>query len=212
MIFRDIAVRVVETVQDSSLTGDANLLHLFDRCVKELAQRLDFSALITTDEVAVLAAGTTATLPDDYLRNILAAYDSDTLATVAVVSPAKMWSMYPAMDAEGDAVAYLAVHGAGIIVQPAPSEEVDITIRYMSAPDEVDDLDDTVPAWIAPSEQHNIFYHFACKELYAQLEDGADGAKTNTAYHETKWHRSFNTIAYLERINGHEALPGDFSA
>jgi len=214
MTFRDIAIKVGETVQDSSLTGDAHLIQLFDRCVKQLAQRIDFSALIAeaTVTVDVSESDTTADLPSDFLRNILYAYDEDSGAEIEVVTPHRMWDLYPKMDGEGEAVAYLAVRDNTIHVQPAPSDDVDIVIRYIAAPDEVDSLSDTVPEWIPASEQFDLFYHFACERLYALLEDGADGAKPNTAYHAAMFKQKFNSVAWLERSNGSEVYPGDFEA
>lgn len=212
MTFRDIAVKVIQAVHDASLTGDSALIRYFDRCVKELAGRIDFSALVGENKVTIKANGTSIAMPTDYLRNLQYAYDTDTEAALTILSPREMWTEYPRMDATGVYAQYCCVRDGDLYVQPAPEDDEDITLRYFKSPDEVDRLDDTVPSWIPARVQQDVFFHFACRECFTQIEDGIDGGKPNTQYHEAMYRSAFRNIAWEAQAAGEEITPGDITA
>lgn len=212
MLFSDISARVAEIIQDASLTGDANMKFHFDRCLADLVERLNFSALVVTDTFTVSADASTGALPDDYLRNIIYAYNADTDTEIQVVSPADMWDLYPRMDGVGESVEYIAVHNGAILAQPAPEEDVEITIRYFSKHETVDDLSDTVPSYIPAAERYNIFAYYVLAQLYDILEDGIDGSKINTLNYRAKYRRAFHNIDWLNKLDGSEIAPGDIKA
>jgi hypothetical protein len=212
MIFRDIAVKVIQAVRDSSLTGDAALISYFDRCAKELAGRIDFAALVGEDEITVDAAANNEAMPTDYLRNLHYAYDTDTKAALTILSPQQMWRKYPRMDATGVYAQYCCVRNGYLYVQPAPTANEDITLRYFKEPDAVDSLADTVPSWIPERVQQDVFFHFACRECFTQIEDGIDGGKPNTQYHEAMYRRAFHNLAWEAQASGEEITPGDITA
>ena len=210
MTFRDIAVKVIQAVHDASLTGDSALIRYFDRCVKELAGRIDFSALVGENKVTIKANGTSIAMPTDYLRNLQYAYDTDTEAALTILSPREMWTEYPRMDATGVYAQYCCVRDGDLYVQPAPEDDEDITLRYFKSPDEVDDLDDT--AVVDTRQGSRTCFHFACRECFTQIEDGIDGGKPNTQYHEAMYRSAFHNIAWEAQAAGEEITPGDITA
>jgi hypothetical protein len=46
-----------------------------------------------------------------------------------------------------------------------------------------------------PSHLHRrLLVNYACKELFSRIEDGMDGKKANTAYHDNEYKTAFSEL------------------
>ena len=157
---------------------------LLDIATKVLLPVLEEDAIITT-----ILEENLVVLPSDFHRNVFAASPviSSKIPIRVLNSAGQMKRKYNRLDNTGD-VAHIAIHKGQLIYQPIPIIVQEMIIFYYRVPDNLEDDDDT--GLIAlPANFHKLLVEYACQQIFSEIEDGIDGNKVNTLYHERRYEK-----------------------
>jgi hypothetical protein len=81
----------------------------------------------------------------------------------------------------------VVVQGAELLYQGAAVDT--LTLRFYAAP--TSDEPDELPTHL----QKALLVNYACMEIYNLIEDGVEGAKTNTQAYERRYQRALSQLA-----------------
>lgn len=184
--------KLIETVArkvDDDGYSDSVIVDFLNDGLLDVASRVLLPVLETDDVVTTVLDENTVALPGDFHRNIFAA--SPVIGTKIPIrvlnSEGQMKRKYIRLDNSGD-VAHVAMHKGQLIYQPIPVIAEEITIFYYRVPDELADDDDTGLAALPPVF-HKMLVDYACQQIFSEIEDGIDGKKVNTLYHEGRYEK-----------------------
>lgn len=183
-----LTAQVIDIVKDNAYDEDA-VLELLNAGLVDCTSRVLVPDLETSGEV------TTSTLnyvlmPDDYQRNLFhvafAASENLPRKIELCNSPAQLMRMTRGMFGQQGAnvVAVAPAGKAMLMYAPIPVTAQTLEVHYYRKPDALVD-DEDVP--VLPDFCHQALVHFACKALFAIIEDGMEGKKTNTDYHQGRY-------------------------
>jgi len=156
--------------------------------------------LYATAELDLLSAVRFVALPSDYQRGVFNIHDSDAETFPAMVSFQKFIQKYPCLET-GDILEACVVHGASLFY--TPSLDKTVTIHYYKAPDTLVNGTDELSC-IPEHLQQRLIVNGVCKDIFAEIEDGLDGRKVNTEYHEKIFYQA---VAALDRFLGEDGVP-----
>jgi len=191
MRFSDLIDEVIDIVHDP-LLGETQIKHLLNEGYEQ-------SLYSTTDPLPDLETqGTVMTvlneaftvLPDDYLRNLNWVYDITTDARVTLLGSLQLLKIkYPGLAKTGN-IEHAAVSLNKLYYQGIPSVKRELSINYFRKPTLMaNDRDE--PNMLPAHLHRRLLVNYACKELFARIEDGMDGKKVNTGYHAQEYDRAF---------------------
>lgn len=189
----DIITHVASIVQDSSFDSAA-ILVLINEARQFIAANVDLPALRTSYDLTTTSTASSVSLPANYLRDIF---------WVGSVSQGRRIGerqgdyynlltfneVYPVTEGNIEAVCV-----DGSLLRYRGMADDTLTIKYYSAPVDIVTTTD-VPSELPDHLQRPVLAAYCCKEFFARIEDGIEGAKANTTYWETQFAKS---IAALE--------------
>jgi len=151
-----------------------------------------------TKEVATRLSSPFLMLPDDYHRELYFCYDTTGNREAKILKSLELLTMkFPKLNQAGN-VFYAAVSGNRLYYQSIPSTIHVLRIHYFQKPVLLVENKD-VPECLPSHLQRKLLVNYACKELFSPIEDGIEGPKVNTSYHDRKWEEALNA---LELWNG----------
>ena len=197
-----VADSVMDVVQDASYTY-ADILELFNECLLEIAGELLLPDLEVWDDIYTDAHQNHCRLPANYHRNLRYAHSISHNREVKVYgSRSQLSRKFGKLNQVGQVIG-IAPQGRWLFYQRVPSNAETIQIQYWRFPKRLEsrhDKPDCIPWHLAKP----LLKHYACKELFSEIEDGQDGNKTNTSYHEKRYAKALEA---LEAFIGPEEHP-----
>jgi hypothetical protein len=192
-----ISDRVLRKVQDESYGWD-DVKDLFNSCLRELAGVYMLPALETEGTVTTSSVASYVALPDDYMKSLFRCYSETTNRRPVIFASLRLLlKRFSPPDNTGPVIG-VAVRGNNLHYQRLAAETLDIF--YFRQPDLIEEEEDT-PTSLPEHLASDLLYHYACKEIFDQIEDGIEGDKTNTQWHEKKY---VEKVIALERFVGAE--------
>ena len=172
--------RVVKTVDDPSLdTGE--ILELLGEGLLAIASVVLLPALEETDPVDTIIDANTVSLPATFHRGLFDCQEQDTSNPVRVLnSKRQLLAKYARLDQEG-MVRHVCRSGDNLIYQPMPTEVRTLTLSFYRLPDTL--IESSSPNCL-PVRYQKALFHYACYNLFDDIEDGMEGAKINTLRHQ----------------------------
>lgn len=190
---RDIISLAMDSVQDSSF--ESRMLGLAGRAVGFVAGMVRLPALTVVDSPLVVAAGAkTASMPDDYNRDLLLAYQDGRRLNLFPESFITFRRLRPNyLTATGSQVTDLAVQGKTLYLYPAPTPGATLHLTYQGNPPAIEpgtEIDDIIPAPFGS----DLVEYYLCRECFSRIEDGIEGRKVNTDYYNGQFLQSFAAL------------------
>lgn len=152
--------------------------------------------LFTKDTVTVTAGSETTAMPATFHRGLarlsfnragLKRYDS-AMALLLRYEDA----------AAGEPEAY-ALLGNTLWVRPIPTVKTTLTAYFTRRPEALTRLDTSVPEGLPEHLQKRLLVHYACREIWSDIEQGLDGNTPETLKHDALFMRA---LTDLERFIG----------
>ena len=151
---------------------------------------------INTDPTAAFVA-----MPTDYQRACVFCYSPVADAEIHIVdSFAKFLRLFPSLAVPG-AVELVSIKGANIYYQGIPTIASALTVHYHRLPTAMVDAEDA-PDGIPPHLQERLIKHRVAWVVFDEIEDGVDGAKVNTAYHQMRFYEAMDDLIAFVGIDG----------
>jgi len=181
-----IIAEIARIVQDITYTED-DIVGYINRGQLALANTLflpwlaDGSATVTTD------ATTDVLMPSDFHKNIYSASaDQNGQNQLAVFTALNaLIDEFGVLQTEPTGPVRAVCHHAGrLFYQNVPAEPVGINLRYYRRPTVLTDSSDT--DW-NNDDFDNAVIAYACWHIFEMMEDGIEGDKINTSYHQGKF-------------------------
>ena len=197
-----LADSVMDVIQDASYTY-ADIVELFNEALLEIAGELLLPDLETWDDVTTDPHQSTCRLPANFHRNLRYAHSYSHNREVKVYgSRSQLYRRFGKLDQVGQVIG-VARQGRNLFYQRVPSTAETLRIQFWRFPERLESRHDK-PTCIPWHLAKPLLKHYACKELFSEIEDGQDGNKTNTAYHEKRFAKAQEA---LELFIGPEEHP-----
>lgn len=133
-------------------------------------------------------------LPSNYQKNLFKCYSDTRNRWVHVYGSLRLLLReFSYVDRSG-AVRGVAVRGSNLHYQLIPSSPETLYIYYYRKPTDMSDDDDT-PDGIPESYHEDLLINFALKWIYSEIEDGIEGRKVNTAFHQGEFDKAFAKLS-----------------
>lgn len=178
---------VTRKVDDESY--DDLIIDFLSDGMLDIASRILLPLLEETDTVTTVLDINVAAMPGDYHRNLFSAspVDENKPGVRVLNSKAQLNRKYDRLDNVGD-VRHICMSAGTLLYQPIPTLAQEINISYYRIPVDVDDADDDTIAPL-PANYHKMLVDYACAQIYSEIEDGMEGQKVNTRYHEGRYEK-----------------------
>ena len=151
--------------------------------------------LLTVAEIAVEAGDRFIVLPSDYHRALVRVeIDGEPLRRVD--SHMDFLGRYG--KGTGDPVAY-SLKGKRLWLGPVPNGDIDLTVHYHRLPATMKASDE--PEGLPDHLQYKLLFHYGCREIFSDIEQGLDGANPDTIKHSRQYALA---LTDLERFIGPE--------
>ena len=193
MIANDIIENVVAKVQDSSFDEDA-VLALINEGRLHIASLVDLPALQKGADLTATAAASSVLLPTDYHKGIFWVWSTAQNRRIGSRSGdyynlLTFMEDYPGQAGRIDAV---CVDGDYLLYKGAADDT--LKVRYYAQPATI------TAATASPTElpyqfQRKLIVAYCCKEIFAEIEQGMEGAKVDTDFWSAQFARG---VAELE--------------
>jgi hypothetical protein len=197
----NIIDRVADIVQDFS---EETILDYINMGIGVISMTVNLPALKSTAQITTTNSTNSAALPADYQRNMywVGSQKQKTRIGSRIGDYHNLdtfLEMFPFLGQTGT-ITNVCVDGTTLLYH-AQDNDV-LTIKYYKNPTVI-----TSPeTQITSIPQHfvlPILTAFCCKELFAMIEDGMEGAKTNTTY----WDSMFNAAIMALQASCRESSP-----
>ncbi len=197
-----LIARVLSTIDDDSYE-DEDILLIINRGITEIAGGANrqhgnellapLPDLFDIDTVTLVGDATSVILPATFQRGLIKVIDSKGSTLRKYKSFAKFSNRYPLLDQAGPPESY-AQKGRTIYVQPSPGDDEVLTLHFHRMPvamDDADDEPDGIPEYLA----ERLCFHYACKEIFEDIEQGFEGKKTNALRHEDLYQQALTDLS-----------------
>ena len=206
-----IIAEIEEIVQDSDFS-ETKITTMVNDSISEIAKGVEIPGknsvsiplpdLFAEGQITLLVDARKIALPDDYHRGLISVYDSVLVSNIPIeISFAKFMQLHPTL-LTGDVVDRCCVRGSTLFY--APSKAVLVDVIYYRKPAVLVD-DDDEPEGIPKEFQRRLIVNKVCKEIFAMIEDGIEGAKVNTNYHNGQYEQG---LYALDLFLGDDGEPG----
>lgn len=194
MYLSDLIDEVVEIIQDPKL-GEPQIKNLLNEAYEHILYGTPdpLPALETQGTVQTVLNQAYTALPDDYLRDLSDCYVVDQNQRVRILGSLELLrKKFPGLVKTGN-IENVTVVSNMLFYQGIPSTRYTLSLSYFRKPTAL--AKDRDEPSVIPSYLHRrLLVNYACKELFARIEDGTDGKKVNTNYHTEEYNRAFQEL------------------
>lgn len=146
-------------------------------------------------------------LPEDYQREVVLVFSETQQREVYLAkSHIQFIRRYPSLSQVGSVEA-VSVKGSKLYYQGIPADTQPLVIHYYRKPVAME-LDEDLPDGI-PEHLHQIIVHLVAWRIFDEIEDGIDGHKANTMYHQRRFYELMDDLSAFSGIDGRPAFITD---
>ena len=181
----DLIEEVMKSLQDASFT-DADILELFNECLMVVAGEYLLPDLEAWADVDTALSINQTRLPADFMRELRYAHSLTHNRSIKVYgSAAQVTRWFSIQDQTGRVIA-VAPKGRNLFYQRIPESAESIRINYFRFPTRLMTRADK-PLEIPWHLAKPLLKHYALREAFSSIEDGIEGSKVNTGYHDKRF-------------------------
>ena len=196
----DITSAVQASLQDDVYTTD-KITKLANQCIMYCAARVLLPRLEASGEVATILSTYEVEIPSSwsFMRNLYACCSEDNNTDIQVLnSITNLLEFYPNYKTdltEGD-IEYVTVSNNHLIYYPIPATSFTLKNSFYIQPTLlVNDAD--IPYCLPYGTQEELIENFILQKAWSELEDGIEGPKTNTKYHQELFMQALDELDSL---------------
>lgn len=185
MTVEQLIERVLFKVEDGNFSEDDVLLSL-DQCALDIATNCDIKQLATVSELTVVGGTNTIALPSDFCKELTYGYNKTSNHPVKVYDSRVLLDKAISTIGTKGNIRHIADDNPDLYCQYTPTNDQVLDIYYHKNPDDLA-LDGQFPMWVPSNYIYKLFYHYSVAQLFDIIEDGIEGEKVNTLYHEDRY-------------------------
>lgn len=185
-----LVTRVLGIAQEPSYSA-ADVIELLYEGLVYSASRIYFPDLEQVGTVSTSTSTNIVALPSDYLKGLHRCTYGNT--QIKVYDNQRMLDrVLSAFNASGNVVG-VAPRGRYLYYQNIPATSVDLVLHYIKMPDILEaggNCPDYLPSGLAAP----LLKHYALWKIFEAIEDGVEGEKVNTKYHEDEYEKALANL------------------
>jgi len=149
--------------------------------------------LYAMGNVATVTGAAFVALPGDFQREVIAVFSATQQREIPVSkSHIRFLKRYPSLSTPG-AVDAVSVKGGNLYYQGIPATPDTLHVHYHRMPTPMEQDDDT-PDGIPEHLQRSLIVHRVAWQVFDQIEDGIEGQKINTLYHQRRFYEAMEDL------------------
>jgi len=188
----DIVTRVQMKVTDSRIDGPF-ILSIVNQCNVDIASVIDVKELATTDDVTFLSGQNEISLPSNFHKKLIFAKNTTTNYNLTVKDDRRLVDrQMEKIDRTGNVI-IICNDFPNIYYQYDPPSDQDGKIYYHKLPTDLE-LADGFPAYIPSGLVFRLYYNYVLSQVYDIGEDGLEGEKINTLYHDSQYNKALGDL------------------
>jgi hypothetical protein len=194
--FGDMITNILETVDDDSVT-ETKVKSLINQGVLLCASKVrlpEFESSGTFDTVTD-AHNVEIPVSWNYHRSLYAAAipNGSPIKVVSAIGIIK--DKYPEIDAEliNDSIEFLMIRNGQLLYFPVPAEITTVYCKFYEQPTPLAKSKD-IPSCLPDHLHEPLLESYTLWKLYAKIEDGNEGRKTNTLYYKKEFQEAFQEL------------------
>lgn len=177
-------VYLVDRAVDSCCESPEDILEGLNEGMAQVSNRVLIPELIGKRTLVINDAITARYLPDDFQRELFSCKEVGGRGIDIFNSHSQMAAEFGTMGGKSSRIEGVAVQGRELLFHPIPAIEVNIEIKYYRKPDQIFNDEQEVPL---PLHFRKALVHYAASSIYADIENGIEGPKPNTDFHNGKF-------------------------
>lgn len=177
--------------------SDELIDRLINRAIKKTSEVVLFPRLEKSDTTTTEVGIPYVDIPDGFGHNLFHASTSSGGPITVLSSMALLLHEFPMFGSEnltGD-IEFCCLSGNQVAIHPVPAAVTTVRLFYHEWPALLGE-DDDVGVYIPDEEaQEAIIHNYVLAKLNKRIEDGAEGALSNTVFHEGKFLEAVKALA-----------------
>jgi len=199
--YSELIDEVSGIIQDTSYT-DAVIGAYLNKGYVDVAGKVFLPELVTIGTVATTVSQYYSSLPAAFHRNLHFCYSTTNNRHIKIYrNMALLFREFSKIDAAGNVVG-VAAEGNYLYYQRIPSSAETLQVHYYALPTAMS-ADGDYPSSLPDHLADDLLINFACRSIYQQIEDGIEGQKVNTMFHDQQYKEA---LADLVSLIGPDAL------
>lgn len=202
--------RLIERVSkavDSCCESREDIIEALNDGMVQVSSRFLIPELIQVRNITFSAGLNSRVVPSDYQREF---FDC---RNIAINKPISIFNSYSQLLAEFKGcggspgkIQGVAIQGRKLLAYPVPAEDYTLELHYYGQPDNF--TDNSYEEVVLPPQFRKALVHYAAFTIYENIENGLEGPKPNTDYHESQFEKYMDmlSIYYKEGVS-HKPIP-----
>ena len=191
---RELLNKVQLKLEDGSYTR-RNLLERMNSGLVYVAGHIPLPKLQVSSEVDTVLDQDFVALPETFQHNLFSVYNaSKSWKCTILYSRRTLEELYDHPDEEGP-VKNVVDEGDVLYYRRIPKEAETLKLKFNAFPAALLDQADSVPVCLPKGLHEHILVNYVLADVFSEIEDGIDGAKTNTDFY---WNEFLNAYSSLE--------------
>lgn len=194
-LIEKIILKIQDGDESDYVTPDTVMEEL-DQCNVDIATEVNIKELATVSEVTLAAGQNSVSLPSDFLnkqKSLSQGYNKSTNEHLKVYASRRLVDRrFRGISITGNAM-IICDDFPNLYYQCSPSSDQLIDIYHFAVPNDLSE-NGNFPNYIPNNYIYRLYFHYACAQLFDYLEDGEEGEKVNTLYHEDKYSKNLKAF------------------
>lgn len=185
---KDMLDAIERKIQDTSYDRQTMLLPMLNEALLHVAFRHPLSLLEEKASVVSIPGQEWVEMPDDYHSFLFHAYNQTTNSPCRVCYTRQTLNrMYSNEPTQTGSIESVVVEADKLFYKRIPETPQTLIIDYYISPEELTDDMGSAPECIPAALHHKLLVDQVLLNVYSEIEDGVDGQKVNTLYHQREF-------------------------
>lgn len=192
----EIREDIKDQVDDGSFS-DELIDRLINRAIRKTSETVLFPLLETSDTADTEVGNPYLDQPSGFGHNLFHASTATGGPIKVLSSLSQLLEEFPMFGSDnlvGD-IEFCCLSGNKVAIHPVPAAVTTVRLFYHEWPAVLDEGDDVCVYIPGEEAQEAIIHNYVLAKLHKRIEDGAEGALSNTAFHEGKFLEAVKALA-----------------
>lgn len=170
-----------------------DIIEAINEGMTQVSSRVLIPELIQVRNIIFSAGLNSRVVPSDYQREL---FDC---RNVAINKPISIFNSYSQLLAEFKGcggspgkIQGVAIQGRKLLAYPVPAEDYTLELHYYRQPGNF--TDNSYEEIVLPPQFRKALVHYAAFTIYEDIENGLEGPKPNTDYHESQFEKYIDML------------------
>lgn len=188
--------RLIERVSravDSCCESKHDIIEALNDGMAQVSSRVLIPELIQVRNVTFNAGLDSKPVPSDYQRELFNCRDNANNKPISIFnSYSQLLAEFNGCSGPQGKIHGVAIQGRKLLVYQSPVDDYVLELHYYRKPDSI--TDNSGEEVVLPQQFRKALIHYAAFTIYEDIENGIEGPKPNTDYHESQFERYMSML------------------